>query len=1213
MLRNSSVIQSSNANSNNNALSSVEILSLATFNPARALPPYLNSPRSLEACRIHGINPIELVEISVDEFRKDFPTDPNAALRRFTRIDGARRRLLQAVAEEWNRLCEIGWSLHVDSSKLDGRERIINVPAEIHSTMLELQADKFRKVEEDQWRDLQRALSVEVKRAYQESKNRDILRRHREIQDSNDTVKHQRQKQRNQAYQDKIDRAKDLEEEERLRIAEFQQKEFSASMKKLALDKENARKRKAWLEMERQKKLEKETEMKRIRDDFYRSQEEKFNRAKQLQEEIDERTIARVQYDKEEKLRAVQRERERQERKIQKSKNDVAEAEAKKREDMARKERERDENVLKNLEEVTAKKREVLGADLLKEKIARAKEQADEAENEKIEKIKADLEYREMMTRQELERVRDAQQRRKNIKAIRQEAFELSAVRRQKAVEHRNEKLVEALQRKEGRANAIKEGEATLDHMRSAMKEVIAKTTYELREGLNRLNDHNVLSPEKVMKTMAAVSESVLFPGLKKQFGKIEKVSTINTRMGTTGVATGAGSSVKRPHTMGALTGTGTSFAPRAASAGDFPQPSALYTSDEGEDDPPEHGGMTRGLLPDISSPAPMRAAGTSTASQSLGGSTSKRSARYTTAEADSRMHSSLQPDLLLSQSLDSLRMGALRDPSVGEDSHWQRHNISSRTNNNNSGNINSGGFVGGLGATAEMEGAGTRGRSSSPPGDHHSHPHSHTNTHSHSSPGRHHALVVKAPTTKVILEGMEQARARAIRERQSSGRPVRSDSRPVASRNPHGAKQQGGVSSAVQGQGVSRPVSAVSNGGGGREGGQPSATAPAPAAAYLAPVAFDTAQGDMAATVGYRDSGYQNLAQYMFPGPSRGTQGSTSPGHDGAMASTMMGTTGRFDILAADMNMSNMSVDAGFTASEEGSDGNSSVMVATMAAMIAFPKDGDRAGQGRQHAASHSAGVPRQPRPTDSSQQHQQYQQQHQQQQRPQSHAGYAPNGSTTMSSTSSSMGGYGTPNPSPAVGLFRREFSADHPLAGGKGQYLQEKSMGLSPYVGATVASSSGRITDRVEWGGEGEASLSASYKRPSPTAMGTSLSGLDPQRRLERVRREQNEQLLRVLDEERRAEENRVHFLQEAMARSAMGGTGGYGGGGSGGNGSGSGSGRGSGGIQGQGVDEETRQLEVLFAEERRRASERIVGLAKDNEQNLKQAMLQIATRG
>ena len=83
----------------------------------------------------------------------------------------------------------------------------------------------------------------------------------------------------------------------------------------------------------------------------------------------------------------------------------------------------------------------------------------------------------------------------------------------------------------------------------------------------------------------------------------------------------------------------------------------------------------------------------------------------------------------------------------------------------------------------------------------------------------------------------------------------------------------------------------------------------------------------------------------------------------------------------------------------------------------------------------------------------------------------------------------------------------------------------------------------------------------------------------RRVEHVRREQNEALLRVLDEERRAEENRVHFLRDAMSR------------------------------PGQVSDVEKTQLEQLFAEERRKASERIVQITKAHEQNLKHVMLDL----
>ena len=86
-----------------------EPLSLGTFDPAHAQPPYLNTPRSLEACRRFGVNPIELVEVSIDEFRKDAPDDPDAAQRRYERVDGARRRTMTNVMTEWKCLMDANW------------------------------------------------------------------------------------------------------------------------------------------------------------------------------------------------------------------------------------------------------------------------------------------------------------------------------------------------------------------------------------------------------------------------------------------------------------------------------------------------------------------------------------------------------------------------------------------------------------------------------------------------------------------------------------------------------------------------------------------------------------------------------------------------------------------------------------------------------------------------------------------------------------------------------------------------------------------------------------------------------------------------------------------------------------------------------------------------------------------------------------------------
>ena len=119
--------------------------------------------------------------------------------------------------------------------------------------------------------------------------------------------------------------------------------------------------------------------------------------------------------------------------------------------------------------------------------------------------------------------------------------------------------------------------------MRSTMKEVIQKATWELRDELGRLQDQNILSPEKVIERMAAVSETVLFPTLQKRFGAIETVPTLKTRAGTS-------NATQRP---------------RAATAGEVSSQhltgGMLYTPDGLHDDSFDDSAlMMRGTLPDL-------------------------------------------------------------------------------------------------------------------------------------------------------------------------------------------------------------------------------------------------------------------------------------------------------------------------------------------------------------------------------------------------------------------------------------------------------------------------------------------------------------------------------------------------------------------------------------------------------------------------------------
>jgi hypothetical protein len=97
------------------------------------------------------------------------------------------------------------------------------------------------------------------------------------------------------------------------------------------------------------------------------------------------------------------------------------------------------------------------------------------------------------------------------------------------------------------------------------------------------------------------------------------------------------------------------------------------------------------------------------------------------------------------------------------------------------------------------------------------------------------------------------------------------------------------------------------------------------------------------------------------------------------------------------------------------------------------------------------------------------------------------------------------------------------------------------------------------------------------------------VDPQRHLENIRREQNEFLLRVLDEERRAEEDRDAALKQLELDAATG-TGST-----------------------EAIEKERSKLQIMFAEERKRASERIIRLTKEHEQKIRAAVVGLMDLG
>ena len=118
----------------------------------------------------------------------------------------------------------------------------------------------------------------------------------------------------------------------------------------------------------------------------------------------------------------------------------------------------------------------------------------------KIKKTASELQFKDMLAKKELEKVEDARQRRQKLKEIRQEAFDLAATRRKKAIEHEEAQRKQAIKDKDDKCKAIQDGFKTLSHMRNKMKDIMTRTTMELKEEIHSMHHKGTVSPEKIVR-----------------------------------------------------------------------------------------------------------------------------------------------------------------------------------------------------------------------------------------------------------------------------------------------------------------------------------------------------------------------------------------------------------------------------------------------------------------------------------------------------------------------------------------------------------------------------------------------------------------------------------------------------------------------------------------------------------------------------------------
>lgn len=501
-----------------------EPLSLGTFDPAHAQPPYLNTPRSIEACRRFGINPIELVEVSIDEFRKDAPDDPDAAQRRFERIDGARRRMMTNVMTEWKCLKDAEWTGKTKKRPTSAKESILKVQPEAHSQLLELQAEKFRKIEQKAFDEMQRMLAITIQKADMEVKNKAILQEHLEAKLAGDDHAQKMQEKRAALLQQQLLERNEKDAQELIRIKELQVEDAAMARKKMADQEKRAKKEKEAREARERDRLAREAFTKDLKAQIMKGMNEKADSRKKLAEMKAAESNARKH--EAEEARKVQ--------------------EAKRRKESEERAHEARLEALKKADEERQKMLDVIGADEMKrtrifetreleraeklhEKGAKGANKAakiasvkDGLLKEKVEGTLKEIEFKAMLAKQELEKVAKAKEKRLQLKAIRQEAYDLSAMRQRKADEYKVEKANALIKVKNEKCQAIQDGFKTLSHMRNQMKDIMDRTTIELKREIHTLQHKGIISPDKVMMRAMEVTQASLFPKLKGTFGLVE-------------------------------------------------------------------------------------------------------------------------------------------------------------------------------------------------------------------------------------------------------------------------------------------------------------------------------------------------------------------------------------------------------------------------------------------------------------------------------------------------------------------------------------------------------------------------------------------------------------------------------------------------------------------------------------------------------------------
>lgn len=492
-----------------------ELLSLETFQPAFSHAPYLNSPRSLEACRSYGVKPVELIEVSFQEFQAAHPhEDSDLLLRRWKRMDASRRQILDAVIDEWKGLCENEWKAESAGLNSSG----FSVADTIPSNVIEKQAARFRKIEQQQLKAVQKIMFRELKDAASHQRNKTKFVKNDEIYEKRLHDQAERLRANEEIRQEAVV-IKKIHEDKKVKLIKSEQlkavEEFKEQEEKKELELKEKLKKREQLEAERARRTE---FSKQLKESIQSKMEARIEEKIKQQEMLNLENANRVEALQAQKEAELNEKRGEVESKIEAARL-VKEQELQwKTEQTLRRRRDFDERAKRRKEEIAKQRHDELERKLEMEqkKAVKAREDIQAKTNEKLEKTLTFMEEKDEASVKELKKVEDFRLKRLELKKIRQDNFNLLAARRKQAQDHRILKITNKIKRKEDRIEIIKKAEKETAKLRFAVSESMAQTKEKLMHEISVLEQKGKLDPDIVAKTVLSTSSSVLFPTIQR-------------------------------------------------------------------------------------------------------------------------------------------------------------------------------------------------------------------------------------------------------------------------------------------------------------------------------------------------------------------------------------------------------------------------------------------------------------------------------------------------------------------------------------------------------------------------------------------------------------------------------------------------------------------------------------------------------------------------